>query len=116
MRRMFWFGLGVATGVAASRRVSGAARRLTPAGAAENVGDAVRELAGAIGSFGADVRAGMVEREEELHATVAARTGIDAVPRHRVAQRPAWTEPAAAESAAPAGRRARQPGRGPARP
>jgi hypothetical protein len=30
-----------------------------------------------MGSFGADVRAGMVEREAELHAAVAARTGID---------------------------------------
>jgi chromosome condensin MukBEF MukE localization factor len=50
---------------------------MTPAGAAENVSDAVRELATAVGSFGADVRAGMVERETQLHATVAARTGID---------------------------------------
>jgi chromosome condensin MukBEF MukE localization factor len=74
---MFWFGLGMAAGVTVARKVSGAARRLTPAGAAENVGDAVRELALAVGSFGADVRAGMVEREAELRASVAARTGID---------------------------------------
>jgi chromosome condensin MukBEF MukE localization factor len=50
---------------------------MTPAGAAENISDAVRELATAMGSFGADVRAGMEEREAQLHATVAARTGID---------------------------------------
>ncbi len=84
MKRSFWFGLGVAAGVTAARKASGAARRLTPAGVAENVGDAVRELAAAIGSFGADVRAGMTEREAELHATVAARTGIDTAPRHLV--------------------------------
>jgi hypothetical protein len=53
---------------------------MTPAGAAENISDAIRELAGAMGSFGADVRAGMVEREAELHATVAARTGINITP------------------------------------
>jgi hypothetical protein len=50
---------------------------MTPAGAAENVSDAVRELAAAVGSFGAEVRAGMVQREAELHATVAQRTGMD---------------------------------------
>ncbi len=113
---MFWFGLGVATGIATARRASGAARRLTPAGAAENMSDAMRELAEAVGSFGADVRAGMVEREAELHETIATRTGIDTAPRHRVAERSAWTLPAVvADSGAPAGRRARRPGRGPAR-
>jgi chromosome condensin MukBEF MukE localization factor len=54
---------------------------MTPAGAAENVGDAVRELASAVGSFGAEVRAGMVQREAELRATVAQRTGMDIAPR-----------------------------------
>ena len=41
----------------------------------------MRELAAAVGSFGAEVRAGMAEREAELHATVARRTGIDTVPQ-----------------------------------
>jgi hypothetical protein len=77
VKRILWFGLGIAAGVAASRKASAKARRMTPAGAAENVSDAVRELATAVGSFGADIRAGMVEREAQLHATVAARTGID---------------------------------------
>lgn len=116
MRRTFWFGLGFAAGIATARRTSGAVRRLTPAGAAENVSDAMRELAEAVGSFGADVRAGMAEREAELHATVATRTGIDTAPRHRVAERSAWTLPAVADSAAPAGGRARRPRRGSARP
>ncbi|MGB8963388.1 MAG: hypothetical protein WCC38_15715 [Pseudonocardiaceae bacterium] len=80
MKRIFWFGLGIAAGVTASRKARGAAHRITPAGAAENVGDAVRELAAAVGSFGAEVRAGMVEREAELHSTVAARTGMDLLP------------------------------------
>lgn len=80
MKRIFWFGLGIAAGVAANRRAAAAARRMTPAGAAENVSYAVRELAAAVGSFGAEVRAGMAEREAELHATVTQRTGIDALP------------------------------------
>ncbi len=54
---------------------------MTPAGVAENVSDAMRELAVAVGAFGAEVRSGMAEREAELHATVAQRTGIDTVPR-----------------------------------
>jgi hypothetical protein len=78
---MLWFGLGVAAGVAASRKASAAARRMTPAGVAENVSDAVRELAAAVGAFGAEVRAGMAEREAELHSTLAQRTGIDTAPR-----------------------------------
>ncbi|MGH3864613.1 MAG: hypothetical protein ACRDQ4_00505 [Pseudonocardiaceae bacterium] len=77
MKRMLWFGLGIAAGVAATRKARGAVHQMTPAGAAENVGDAIRELAAAVGSFGAEVRAGMVEREAELHATVAQRTGMD---------------------------------------
>ncbi len=81
MKRMLWFSLGIAAGVAASRKARGAAHRMTPAGAAENVGDAIRELAAAVGSFGAEVRAGMVEREAELRATVAQRTGMDLAPR-----------------------------------
>jgi chromosome condensin MukBEF MukE localization factor len=81
MKRMFWFGLGVAAGVVASRKARGAAHRMTPAGMAENVGDAVRELAASVGSFGAEVRAGMVQREAELHATVSRRTGMDIAPR-----------------------------------
>jgi hypothetical protein len=78
--RILWFGLGIAAGVVASRRVSAKARRMTPAGAAENMSDAMRELATAVGAFGADVRAGMLEREAQLYAAVAQRTGIDARP------------------------------------
>jgi hypothetical protein len=76
MKRVFWLGLGVAAGVALSRKAKQTAHAVTPAGIAGNVGDAVRELAGAIGAFGADVRAGMVEREEELTDVVERRSGV----------------------------------------
>ncbi|SFT06375.1 hypothetical protein [Saccharopolyspora flava] len=71
MRRLFWFGAGIAAGVALTRKVNETARKATPTGAAEQIGGAMRELAGAVGSFGADVRAGMQEREEELQDVVA---------------------------------------------
>jgi hypothetical protein len=72
---MFWLGVGVATGVLVTRKASEAARRLTPAGVGEQLGDGLRELAAALGSFGADVRAGMAEREHELADMVERRTG-----------------------------------------
>jgi hypothetical protein len=76
MSRLFWLGVGAAVGIMATRRLNRAARHLTPGGFAEDVGDALHELAGAVGSFGADVRAGMAERERELHRLVDERTGI----------------------------------------
>ncbi|MEV4734307.1 hypothetical protein [Saccharopolyspora sp. NPDC049426] len=70
MRRLFWFGAGIAAGVALTRKVNETARKATPTGMAEQVGGAMRELAGAVGSFGADVRAGMQEREDQLQDVV----------------------------------------------
>jgi hypothetical protein len=76
VRRLFWFGAGIAAGVALSRKVNETARKATPNGMAEQLGGAVRELAGAVGSFGAEVRAGMSEREDELHDVVE-RSGTE---------------------------------------
>jgi hypothetical protein len=91
MKRFFWLGVGVVAGVALSRKAAETARQVTPAGLASNLGDAVRELAGAVGSFGAEVRAGMSERERELHEMVEDRSGVTARVRdgrQAVAQRP----------------------------
>ncbi|MBA0126002.1 hypothetical protein H0B56_10655 [Haloechinothrix sp. YIM 98757] len=66
MKRLFWFGLGFSAGFVVCRKANETARQATPAGLASNVGEAVRELAAAVGAFGADVRAGMSERELEL--------------------------------------------------
>lgn len=82
MRRLFWLGVGVAAGVVLSRKAAQTARAATPSGVAGNIGDALGELAGAIGSFGADIRAGMAEREQELADTVQQRTGINPTPRY----------------------------------
>jgi hypothetical protein len=82
IKRLFWLGVGVAVGVVVSRKAGQAARAATPVGVAGNLGDALGELAGAIGTFGADIRAGMTERERELTETVERRTGINPSPRH----------------------------------
>jgi hypothetical protein len=90
MKRLFWLGVGVATGVALTRKASQTARQATPAGLASNLGDAVGELAGAIGSFGADIRAGMSEREQELRDMVEQRSGTPVTARRAPARpRPA---------------------------
>jgi hypothetical protein len=102
MKRLFWLGVGVAAGVVLSRKASETARAASPAGIAGNIGDAIGELAGALGTFGADIRAGMVERERELTDTVEQRTGINPSPRH--ALRAAEDTLRASSSAAPARR------------
>ncbi|OZM78203.1 hypothetical protein [Pseudonocardia sp. MH-G8] len=75
MKRLFWLGLGLAVGVYATRRATEAAQSLTPAGLGANLADGLRELGAGLGAFGAEVRAGMSERERELATLVERRTG-----------------------------------------
>jgi hypothetical protein len=74
MRRLFWLAMGITIGALVVRRLSRAAEKLTPQGIAASLGDGLRELAEAIGDFGADVRAAAAAREDELRAG----TGLDA--------------------------------------
>ncbi|PRX46116.1 hypothetical protein B0I33_108263 [Prauserella shujinwangii] len=103
MRRLFWLGVGVAAGVALSRKATETARQASPAGLASNLGEAISELAGALGAFGADVRAGMTEREQELNDVVEQRSGIA---RRTVARRDASAGRHAATAQARRARRA----------
>jgi hypothetical protein len=94
MKRLFWLGLGLAVGVYATRRASEAARSLTPAGVGANLADGLRELGAGLGAFGAEVRAGMTERERELTELVERRTGtplpaLSELASEAVSQRPA---------------------------
>jgi hypothetical protein len=75
MKRMFWLGVGLAAGAYVARRAQSAAESLTPAGIGANLADGLRELGAGIGAFGAEVRAGMAEREHELAVMVERRTG-----------------------------------------
>jgi hypothetical protein len=74
MRRLFWLAMGITIGALVVRKLSRAAERMTPAGIGGSIAEGLRELADAIGDFGADVRAAMAERELELRAG----TGLDA--------------------------------------
>lgn len=104
MKRLFWLGVGVATGVMVTRKAAEAAQKLTPAGVGEQIGDGLRELASAIGEFGAEVRAGMSEREHELTDMVTERTG-QPLPRAAAATVDAVVPPVPAPRARRAGGR-----------
>ncbi|MGY1746039.1 hypothetical protein [Blastococcus sp. SYSU D00695] len=74
MRRLFWLAMGVTIGALVVRKLSAAADKLTPQGVAGSIVEGLRDLADAIGEFGADVRAAAAAREDELRAG----TGLDA--------------------------------------
>ena len=75
MKRLFWLGVGLAAGAYLTRRATTVAENLTPAGIGANLADGLRELGAGLGAFGAEVRAGMAERERELTELVQRRTG-----------------------------------------
>ena len=74
MRRLFWLAMGMTIGVLVVRKLTAAAEKLTPQSIAGQLAESLRDLADAIGEFGADVRAAAAEREHELRAG----TGLDA--------------------------------------
>ncbi len=85
MRRLFWLAMGVTIGVLVVRKLSSAAEKLTPQSIAGQLVEGLRDLADAIGDFGADIRAAAAEREQELRAG----TGLDApLPEAGTAQLP----------------------------
>lgn len=73
MRRLFWVALGATAGILVARRLTRAASRLTPEGAAGQVSGAVGRLTEGVREFADDVRAGMAERDGELRNAL----GID---------------------------------------
>jgi hypothetical protein len=74
MRRLFWLAMGITIGALLVRKLSRAAEKLTPQGIAGALVEGLRDLADAIGEFGADIRAAAADREAELRAG----TGLDA--------------------------------------
>jgi hypothetical protein len=75
VRRLFWVGVGAAAGAYVMRRFTETKQQLTPQGIGANLADGLRELGAGLGAFGAEVRAGMADREQELTELVEQRTG-----------------------------------------
>jgi hypothetical protein len=84
MRRTFYLGVGAALGVAATRKTrrakEAAKAAFTPRSIAASIADAIAEVGQAVGSFAADVRAGMAEREAELVDVVTESGRVVATP------------------------------------
>jgi hypothetical protein len=70
MRRLFWLAAGAAAGVVAVRQIGRVAHRFTPAGAAQSAAGGFHRVGDRVRSFADDVRAGMAEREYELHRAI----------------------------------------------
>jgi len=69
-RRLVYIAFGAAVGVLVVQRATRAAQRFTPAGLQTSVAGSLAGLTEALHEFGALVREGMVEREQELRVTL----------------------------------------------
>jgi hypothetical protein len=98
VKRLFWLGVGLAAGAYLTRRATEAAQNLTAAGVGANLAAGLRELGAGLGAFGAEVRAGMTAREQELTELLERRTGA-AVPTLGAALQEPVASPARARRA-----------------
>ncbi len=71
MRRLLWLGVGLAVGALAVRAVTKKAQQLTPGGLVDSARKSIGGLADSVRTFADDVREGMADREEQIHAAFA---------------------------------------------
>ena len=72
MKRMLWLGIGLAVGALVVRAATKKAQAFTPQGIAGSVRESAGGAFESLRSFVDDVRAGMAEREQEIHEAFAA--------------------------------------------
>lgn len=72
MKRLLWLGVGLAVGVVVVRKVTRKANEFTPSGIATSLSESAGGLVESLRSFVEDVRAGMAERESQIHEAFAA--------------------------------------------
>ena len=71
MKRLLWLGVGLAVGAIIYRKVTRKAQEFTPTGIASSLSESAGGLVESLRSFVDDVRAGMAEREQQIHAAFA---------------------------------------------
>jgi len=71
MRRLFWAALGATVGVLIVRKLTSAARSLTPRGVAGSFSESLSDIGASFQDFVADVREAMTQRERDLLAALA---------------------------------------------
>ena len=72
MKRLLWLGVGVAVGAIVVRKLTRKANEFTPSGIATSLSESAGGLVESLRSFMEDVRAGMAEREQQIHEAFAA--------------------------------------------
>ena len=72
MKRLLWLGVGLAVGAVVVRRLTQKANQFTPSGIATSLSESAGGLVESVRSFVEDVRAGMTEREQQIHEAFAA--------------------------------------------
>ena len=77
MKRLLWLGIGLAVGALVVRAVTKKAKAFTPQGFAASARESAGGLVAQVRNFVDDVREGMHEREDEIHAAFADGTPID---------------------------------------
>ena len=78
MKRMLWLGIGLAVGALVVRAVTKKAQAFTPQGIAGSARESAGHLMDSVRGFIDDVRDGMAEREQEIHAAFADGIAVDA--------------------------------------
>jgi hypothetical protein len=71
MRRLLWLGVGLAVGALAVRAITKKAQAFSPTGIAGSVKKSGGGLVESVRTFVEDVREGMAEREDQIHAAFA---------------------------------------------
>ncbi len=77
MKRVLWLGIGLAVGALVVRAVTKKAQSLSPSGLAAGVRESAGGIVESVRNFVDDVREGMAEREDQIHAAFAEGIALD---------------------------------------
>jgi hypothetical protein len=72
VKRLIWLGVGLAVGALVVHKLTRKVNEFTPSGIATSLSESAGGLVESLRSFVEDVREGMAEREDEIHAAFAA--------------------------------------------
>jgi len=82
VKRLFYLAVGAGVGIAAVRKATRTAKKLTPSGLAGSAGGAISGVGGSLRGFLDDIKLGMAEREMQLHEALAGEAPKPFVPPH----------------------------------